>query len=108
MTLFSEKIYISKLLNYKTPNITQEDRIKNSIKLIREYDNDNDKTNDVLEFTKFESLLFIKFGLTYHLNQGRPHLSPVSSVGTAENSLSDDEMEDYVNMRYSKSVSSPY
>ena len=113
MTLFSEKTYISSLLNYKPPVITQEERIKNAIKIIRGElktmeNNEEQDENDNLKLTKFESLLFIKFGLTYHLNQGRDHLTPVSSLGTIENNSTDDEIEDFVNARYSRSVSSPY
>ena len=61
----------------------------------------NDDENNL---TSFERYMFIKFGLTYHLNQ---NLTPVSSRGTLED-LENDEFEDYINEKYSRSVSSPY
>lgn len=53
-----------------------------------------------------EDLLFIKHGMTYHLYKNGG-LTPISSCGTQE-ANSDDELEDYINDRYSRSVSSPY
>ena len=61
----------------------------------------NDDENNI---TSFERYMFIKFGLTYHLKQ---NLTPVSSRGTLED-LENDEFEDYINEKYSRSVSSPY
>ena len=68
-------------------------------------DNDEETKNDEdLRLNNFENYLFIKFGLTYHLNQ---NLTPVSSRGTIEDfeNIAD---EQYINEKYSRSVSSPY
>ena len=78
------------------------------------------------EYKSIADYLFIKFGMTYHINQ-KP-LTPVSSYGTLEdgaeepqeeNSImrtirrfyqedDEEEFDDYIHHKYSRSVSSPY
>ena len=84
-------------------------------------------SGDEDDYKSFEEYLFIKFGMTYHINQ-KP-LTPVSSYGTLEdedeniepeNSIvrtirkyvegydENDEFDNYIHEKYSRSVSSPY
>ncbi len=67
-------------------------------------ESESETIDDENNLTSVERYMFIKFGLTYHLNQ---NLTPVSSLGTLED-LENDEFEDYINEKYSRSVSSPY
>jgi hypothetical protein len=57
------------------------------------------------DVTSFEDYMYIKFGLTYHLHKNV--LTPVSSRGTIEDG-ENSEIEDYINARFSRSISSPY
>lgn len=82
------------------------------------------------DYKSIADYLFIKFGMTYHINQ-KP-LTPVSSYGTLEDGIeekdeneekensimrtirmfyeddSEEEFNQYIHEKYSRSVSSPY
>ena len=123
MSLSSERNYVSHLIQMAKKssdrNLLQSEGHRNALQIIR---NTFRKIADSIdapdlenyqytepEEVSFEHFLFIKFGLTYHLQQGKDRMSPISSVGSIENTINpDDETENYVNARYSRSTSSPY
>ena len=81
------------------------------------------------EYKSFADYLFIKYGMTYHIN--KKSLTPVSSYGTIEDGIDEEEthvpessimssvqkvykndygkdLNQYIHEKYSRSVSSPY